>query len=57
MSLLHALAARKAKLSSSSTEYKMPNITCYEQAPVPGGVWRDISEEERKTKDENKAVM
>jgi cation diffusion facilitator CzcD-associated flavoprotein CzcO len=58
MSLLHALAVKKAKADPGSDEAKrLPNVTCYERAPNPGGLWRDISEEERNARNENKVVM
>lgn len=58
MSLLHALAVKKSKLDPSSAEYKaLPTITCFESAPGPGGIWRDVAEEDRnKNRDENLVV-
>jgi len=57
MSLLHALAVKKSKLDSSSAEYKaLPTITCFERAPGPGGIWRDVSEQDRKAREENLVV-
>jgi len=58
MSLLHALAVKKSKLDSSSAEYKsLPTIMCFERASGPGGIWRDVAEQDRnKNREENLVV-
>ena len=58
MSLLHALSKKRLKVEPDSLAAKaLPTITCYEQASNPGGLWRDMSEQDRKSRDENKVVM
>lgn len=57
MSLLHALAVKKSKLDPSSAEYKaLPTIVCFEKASGPGGIWRDMPEQDRKAREENLVV-
>jgi len=52
MALLHALKSCEGK------DLMLPNITCYERASSPGGLWRDVpvSDPERN-KPENKVLM
>mmetsp|Transcript_44679 Transcript_44679/g.54084 ORF Transcript_44679/g.54084 Transcript_44679/m.54084 type:complete len:569 (-) Transcript_44679:199-1905(-) len=54
MCLLHALAKRKQDPKAKN----LPNITCFERAASPGGLWRDVpSDDPERKKVENKALM
>lgn len=54
MCLLHTLAKRKQDPKAK----RLPNITCYERASSPGGLWRDVpSDDADRKKTENKALM
>jgi len=55
MMFMHALSEKKKKEDS---KYPLPNVTCYERASSPGGLWRDVpAEDVNRTKDENKCLM
>ncbi|MGH3054973.1 MAG: hypothetical protein ACRDL7_08360, partial [Gaiellaceae bacterium] len=51
MSVLHALEFRKQGIDPTSAEYAaLPHITCYERGPGPGGVWREVPEDDKERK-------
>jgi len=52
MSFLHALQKHKAD------GVLVPEVTCYERGPGPGGLWRDIPVEDKsRVKPENSSLM
>lgn len=57
MMFLHALN-KKRKSGSSDQSSSLPNVTCFERAASPGGIWRDLPEDDKgRTKPENVPVM
>jgi len=44
MNFLHAVAERKAK------GLAVPQVTCFESADSPGGIWRDIPDDDKERK-------
>jgi len=55
MMFLHALNEKK---KNEDPKYPLPNVTCYEMAASPGGVWKDVPEDDLdRTDEENKALM
>ena len=52
MSFLHALQKKKAE------GVAVPQVTCYERASGPGGVWRDVPDDDKsRSKPENVPLM
>jgi len=52
MNFLHAVAERKAKGLS------VPQVTCFERADSPGGIWRDVPDDDKeRKKPENVTAM
>lgn len=52
MNFLHAVAERKAK------GLAVPRVTCFERADSPGGIWRDIPDDDKeRKKPENVTAM
>lgn len=57
MMFLHALSEKRKALKPEHAE-SLPNVTCFERASSPGGVWRDLPEDDMgRTKPENAPVM
>jgi len=58
MSLAHAHSIRKQKLDFNSEEYKcLPEITIYERASKPGGVWRSVPDDDVERKRPENIVL
>lgn len=54
MMFLHAVSERKKK---EGPKFPIPNVTCYEQASLPGGVWKDVPETDpKRTRVENQVL-
>ena len=54
MMFLHAVSEKK---KNEDAKYPVPNVTCYERAAVPGGIWRDVPEDDPERKEEENQVL
>lgn len=55
MMFLHALNEKK---KNADPKFPLPNVTCYEMAASPGGVWKDVpANDPHRNDEENKALM
>lgn len=55
MMFLHAVTEKK---KTEDPKHPVPNVTCYESAGSPGGVWKDVPQDDPERKrEENKVLM
>ena len=54
MSFLHALNEKK---KNPKPKYPLPIVTCYEWAPGPGGIWRDVPDYDKNRNDDENKVL
>jgi len=54
MMFLHAINEKK---KNEDPKYPVPNVTCFERAALPGGVWKDVPENDPNRKEEENQML